>query len=182
MLLSKQKKISLVISTALGLLLVAFLKYTLSSNNPSIVPFDKERDSAFVLDMFNKNWYWLIENPEFSGTFYLDHMSPTRKPEDFGKENIRIMYVHGEPVGFVSYYKKSFYEGFLHFLLIDETYRGKGYAEKLMKYAIKELRAMNSQVIRLVTRVNNKPARKLYDKLGFKHYKTEEGFVYYELY
>lgn len=168
-------------STCLGVIAVLVIKSLFFHAAIEIIPYKAERDSQYILDMFHKNWYWLIENPEFRGEFYLEHMSPTRKPEDFGKEIIRMLYVDDKPAGFVTYYKENFYVGKIHFLLIAEEYRGRHFSDMLMRYAIDALKKMNAQVIRLVTRVNNKPARKLYEKFGFKVQTIEHGFVYYEL-
>ena len=86
----------------------------------------------------------------------------------------------GKPVGFVSYNKPKFYEGFVHFLTVDEKERGKGYGLKLLKYAVDDLARTGASLIRLVTRVENYPAQKIYKTLGFKEIKRDERFVDFE--
>lgn len=181
MVISKKNRSLLIAALIVGAAITILFLYPQGSSKPVIKKFNENKDAEFIADMFNKNWYWLIENPNFSVDNLLYKMSPTNNPEDFGKEHIDVLYVKNEPVGFVTYHKKNFYEGFLHFLLVDEQQRGKGYAEMLMKHAIDKLKQMGSKVIRLVTRSSNKAAQKLYDKLGFIKYNEQNNFVYYEL-
>jgi ribosomal protein S18 acetylase RimI-like enzyme len=145
--------------------------------------FDDSRDRHFILDMFKKNWYWLVENPDFSPDFMMDHMSPDKKPEHFGKEYIKILFKDGEPLGFITYNKERFYKGYIHFLLVDEKHRGKRYAEKMMHYALNDLFSKGAQKVWLNTRESNKAARELYERLGFKYFYPYDipGFVFFEI-
>src|SRR3990167_1959367 len=153
------------------------------SNGVEIKNFDDSRDRQFILDMFQKNWYWLVENPDFSPEFMMDHMSPNKKPESFGKEQIKVLFKDSQPIGFATYNKEKFYKGYVHFLLIDEKYRGKRYAEQLMRYALNDLFSQGIEKVWLNTRENNKAARTLYERLGFKYFKPYEapGFVFFEI-
>lgn len=143
-----------------------------------IKKFIKERDTQFILDWFEKDLYWLTNNPDFSPQYMIDHMSPKKEPEYFGKQNIVMVYDKSMPVGFGAYYMKNFYEGMVHFVYIDKAYRGKGYSKLLTQYMIDQLIKMGAKSVKLYTRVNNIPARALYKKLGFKESEPDDqGFI-----
>lgn len=148
-----------------------------------ISSFENSRDRQFILDMFKKNWYWLVENPDFSPEFMMDKMSPDKKPENFGKEQIKVLYKDGEPVAFITYNKEKFYKGFIHFVLVDEKHRGKKYAQELIDYALKDLFSQGVNMVWLLTREGNKSARALYERMGFKYFHPYDipGFVFFEM-
>jgi ribosomal protein S18 acetylase RimI-like enzyme len=169
-------KIGLVLLT-IGLI-VSFFYYQKSSSDFQIKKFNKNRDTQLILDWFEKDLYWLTNNPEFSPQFMIDHMSPKPDPAYFGKQNIVIVYEKDTPVGFGAYYMKNFYEGMVHFVYIDKHYRRKGYSAKLTQYMIDQLIKMGAKFIKLYTRANNMPARALYKKLGFNESEPDDqGFV-----
>ena len=72
--------------------------------------------------------------------------------------------------------------GFLLFLAVNPEFRGKqkGYAEKLLKYALGEMKMMGAEYVQLCTRVNNLPARGLYRRVGFHEISEDDGFVYFQ--
>lgn len=159
-------------------LIIASFYYQKTVSDFQIKKFNKVRDNQLILDWFEKDLYWLTNNPEFSPQFMIDHMSPKKDPAFFGKQNIVIVYEKDTPVGFGAYYMKSFYEGMVHFVYIDKNYRRKGYSAKLTQYMIDQLLKMGAKFIKLYTRVNNMPARALYKKLGFKESEPDDqGFV-----
>ena len=144
--------------------------------------FVDSRDRQFILDMFQKYWYWLVENPNFSPEFMMDHLSPDKKSENFGKEIIKVLYVNGEPAGFTTYNKQTFYKGYYHFLLMDEKFRGHRYADKLVRYALDDL--FNNQGVEkvwLAVRDNNKSAKSVYNRIGFKEATKIDGFEKLEI-
>ena len=78
-------------------------------------------------------------------------------------------------VGFCIYYlKPSFsFKGFkkqavISSIAIEKGSRGKGLAEKILTHTIEEMKINNIQSILLYVNVNNLPARKLYEKIGFQ--------------
>ncbi len=64
-----------------------------------------------------------------------------------------------------------FEEGELQNIAVLPEERGKGYGDRLLKAAIKEIKAGGGESLRLEVREGNIPARKLYLKNGF----SEEG-------
>ena len=142
------------------------------------------RDRQMILDIFAQDWYWLVagDRNSFSPERMLDTKSPNKNPEYQGVEHVKVYLVAGQPVGFVAFYKKKFYEGFLHLLGLQATARGKGYATQLMRTALDALFADPAiMYIKLVTRMNNTAAIKVYERLGFKRAELDGDFVYFRL-
>jgi ribosomal protein S18 acetylase RimI-like enzyme len=147
-----------------------------------ISPYDEARDTQEILDIFKENWYWLISSPDYSPEFMLSQRAPNnREPEYFGKLKIDVLRDHGKLVGFVTYYLKNPFEGWILFLAVKEEYRGKGYAKALMKHALNQLKKMGALKAHLLTRINNTNAQSLYRSLGFTTmFEDDEGFIYFE--
>jgi ribosomal protein S18 acetylase RimI-like enzyme len=145
-----------------------------------IYDYNEQRDTSFILDIFQKDWYWLVaEGSDFSPEFMLHYQMSPEGP-DIGKEIIKVMYKGNDPVGFVTYRKKKFSIGDIHFLAVKEEFRSKGYGFSLLKYAIKDLLSRGCRMITLATRTNNYSGQKIYKKAGFKETQRTDGFVYFE--
>jgi ribosomal protein S18 acetylase RimI-like enzyme len=171
---------------ALGLLAAALgvggWYYYTAQQNQGIYDYSAATDRAFILDLFKKDWYWLISDysPDYSPEHMLDAHAPSKEPEYTGSLIIKTYRVDNKPIGFVSYYPKELFEGYILFLAIGKEYRAKGLARKLMQYAIDDLKKKGMRVIRLITRVDNVRGRKLYTGLGFKQVWTDGAYVKYE--
>ena len=182
--IKKNKKILLIIGLvfiSLFSLLIfkKFYKYN------GVYDYNKSRDKSLILNSFDKDWYWLVAGDRaksiFSPEVMLDTNSPNKKPIYKNKQNIKTLLINNKPVGFICYYKKSFYEGFIHILSVFSKYRGNGYSEKLVKYAMKDLFKQGVLYISLVTRTNNKASVGLYKKLGFIVDSQDNDYVYFEM-
>lgn len=57
---------------------------------------------------------------------------------------------------------------FIRGLAVVGEYRGKGYADELLEYSVKFLLKKNISVINLLVKKENKIAKNLYKKFGFK--------------
>ena len=53
-------------------------------------------------------------------------------------------------------------------IVIDRNFRGKGFAEKLLKKSIEEMKLNGISFILLYVNINNQPAIRLYEKFGFQ--------------
>jgi ribosomal protein S18 acetylase RimI-like enzyme len=108
-----------------------------------------------------------------------------------------------EPIGFLKTLKPNTCEGlfkrvqsyksyvdtvesvYISSVFIHPDYRGKGYGNKIMEFALKLIKIdfayyakTNALKVILEVRKNNDPARKLYDKLSFKNIgKTKEAYL-----
>ncbi len=180
--LNRRKIIGITVITALVLgILTLFLFKT--ETNKEIRDFDKSKDIEFIQNAFKRDYYWLVENPEFSLDFLIEKMSPNKDPEYFGKLNFKILQKDNKQIGFTTYFKKKFYEGKIQFVYVDPEFRGKGYAKKLTRYAIEDLFKKGAEIVKLDTRTTNEPAIKVYQGLGFKEtYRIEpQGIVSFEI-
>jgi ribosomal protein S18 acetylase RimI-like enzyme len=149
-----------------------------------IVEFKYSEHGAFVNRVFEENRYWLLG--EGLEDYSLDHLLIKRvsniTPDQYALEDIKIMLHNGTPVGFVTYSKTKFWQGKVRLLGVDEKYRGKGYGQELLNYAVKDLISQGCTNIFLVTRTTNYPAQKIYRKVGFKETGESDGFVRFDYY
>lgn len=178
---TKYKKLALF--AVITALVVAIAVYVFLPRCEGIVPYKPSRDRVALLKLFADNWYWLVpESSTFSAERFLTKSASYEETDPLDPDVSKIMvYCHnGQPIGFVAYDKQSFYKGRLRFIVLDEKYRGKGYSEKLMKYAMNDLKKMGSTVVDLITRTNNQSAQKLYKRLDFRSYWQDDGFIRFE--
>ena len=152
-----------------------------------IYDFNESRDADAVHKIFKDDWYWL-SNREYDVQnidFVLKTHSPNEyEPRYYGKMDIKVLREDDTVIGFITYYMVNFYEGKILFLAINPDFRGKRYGEPLLKYAINDFfNNRGASVVRLVTRVDNAPARKLYTRIGFQEtgIDEEDGFVHFAI-
>jgi ribosomal protein S18 acetylase RimI-like enzyme len=175
------KKIALI--AMFSIVIIGLSAYFFTRTCEGIVPYKPSRDKEFLLKLFADNWYWLVpEHSKFSAERFLTKSASYSENAPLDPDSSKIMvYCHEDkPIGFVAYDKQSFYKGRLRFIAIDERYRGKGYSEKLMNYALEDMKKMGSTVVQLLTRINNEAAQKLYKRLNFKLLWEGNGFVRFE--
>ena len=132
------------------------------------------------LDIFKRDWHWLVASETYSPEFMLKYRAPTQQLESIGRLKIRVLRNRNNFIGFVAYYMKSPIQGFVLFLDVNPEFRGRGYSDKLLQYALKELLHMGAYSARLVTRTTNYSAQKLYKRNGFSEVERENGFIYFE--
>jgi ribosomal protein S18 acetylase RimI-like enzyme len=149
---------------------------------PGITPYSSYRDRAAILSLFDKNWYWLVSEYSlgFSPEYMLDNAASSQSPEHVGNLSLHVYRADNKTVGFLATYLKSPLRGYILFLVVDDAYRGKGYARALMNFGLKNLSQKGVHTIELVTRVSNTAARSLYESSGFVENWRDGGFVHYE--
>lgn len=176
---SRLKVISILVSVLLG----SSVSYYFAQPSSSVKDFDFNRDKNFIEQRFDSDWYWLTaftrEQTDPVKQFEL-HAVSLQDPASYGKLIIKVLYNKSEPAGFVAYYLKSFYEGVILFLDVDDKFRRQHLGERLLRYAFDDLYSKGVQVIRLVTRVDNLKAQGLYNRIGFKENHRDDKFVYFE--
>lgn len=155
-------------------ILTTGLVYKFYKEKSPITDFVYSRDAESILKIFDKDWYWLVlsSRDEYSPDFTLKNKTPDKDAANFGTLNIKVMREKDKLAGFTAYFKQKFYEGYILYVSVDSDFRGKGYGEKLTKYAVNALFEDGCSVVKLVTRVDNVRSRALYKKLGFQ----ENGF------
>ncbi len=134
----------------------------------------------FVKKQFRDEWEWLISSPDYS----IDDMLETKSPNNYepnyrGKLLTRVYYEGGAPVGFAAYYMLNPLAGDILFIVVDKEHRGHHYAEKMVHCACDELKSLGAKIVKLATRIDNKPARHIYEKIGFKLTNTSPTHAYY---
>lgn len=142
-----------------------------------IYAYEEQRDFPAMLDLFERNLYWLTPYPDSSNfKFYMKYKTHSYNPLDFGKMKIKVLRERNQLVGFITYYMDTPTIGDILFLVVDEQFRGKRYGQKLLEYAINDLVSMGAQTIELVTRPENKAGHKLYERVGF--YETGRNHIH----
>jgi ribosomal protein S18 acetylase RimI-like enzyme len=155
-----------------------------------IYDFNPARDTQPIMDIFNKNWYWLLASEESSPAFMIKNRTHDTNPMHFGSLHIKVLRENNSPyfakaskgrlAGFTAYYMENPQQGRILFLAVDHDFRGKGYGKMLASYAMNELFKMGATHLALWTRVSNLPAQRIYKELGFKEVFDENGYVFFE--
>lgn len=171
----------LLLATLLFSGLGASLWYYTSHHSQGIYAYEPTVDRAFIIDLFKNDWYWLISDYS-SKDYSVEHMLDNRasSKEHSGDLIIKTYRVAGKPVGFMAYYPKELFEGYILFLAVDKKHRSKGYARKMLTYAINDFKKQGIRVVRLITRTDNLPGQKLYKNMGFKQIWTDGAYVKFE--
>ncbi|HLE76268.1 MAG TPA: GNAT family N-acetyltransferase [Candidatus Babeliales bacterium] len=150
---------------------------------PQILEFDIARDGKGIMAIFDRDWDWLIPGSRdtFSPELMMAYRAPQQNPLYAGRLKIKVMRDGDALIGFVAWYMKSPEVGFLNFLDINPEYRGKGYAEKLLRYGMDQMFKAGAKKLEMVTWPHNVRSRALYDRVGWK-VKRIDGQVHYEYY
>ena len=176
-----KKKIILCISIALTLGLGTFIYFQRTTEQGPIYTFDAQRDTQEIMDIFHKDWYWLLASDESSPAFMLKHRTYDTNPAHFGLMHIKVLRDDtAKLAGFTTYYMETKTQGRILFVAVGRDFRGKGYGKILTQKAMEELFKMGADHICLWTRVSNLPAQKIYKGLGFVEKSEEYGFLFFE--
>jgi len=144
-----------------------------------IYEFDEQRDTQDILNLFKTDYYWLVEG-EYDAAAMLKYRAPNGSPYKKGQMHIKVLRHNNEFVGFAAYYKKLGSDWSFNFIALDSKFRGKGFAQQLMRYAIDDMKRLGAKKITLVTRTTNTSAQKLYGRIGFVETYRNVGYVYFE--
>jgi ribosomal protein S18 acetylase RimI-like enzyme len=147
---------------------------------------DDERDISDVEKNFQDNFYWLTTRETYDvRAMLLRRTSDFTDPKYNNNMSIFIMrdQVTDACIGFVTFFRLSFYKGQVLFLSINSNFRGKGYGQRLIEYALGKMKEMGMVKATLFTRLDNSSARRLYERIGFKE-SSRVGNVglYYDIY
>ncbi|WP_135506340.1 GNAT family N-acetyltransferase [Roseovarius aestuariivivens] len=100
--------------------------------------------------------------------------------------DVLVAYLKGMPAGTVAIYRMGPDNCELKSMFVAEKFRGAGVARALCEKVIELAKDQGYRSIRLTTGIRQKPARRLYEGLGFKIVKPwdtdpPEGYDYFEL-
>lgn len=156
--------------------------FFLRQTGPQIMEFDINRDGKGIMAIFDRDWDWLIPGGRetFSPELMMAYRAPQQNPLYAGRLKIKVMRDGDKFIGFVAWYMKSADVGFLNFLDVNPEYRGKGYAETLLRYGMDQMLKAGAKKIEMVTWPHNERARKLYDRVGWRAKGIEGRQIHYE--
>lgn len=147
---------------------------------------DDERDIRDVEQTFQDDFYWLTTRDSYDVRAML-----TRRTSEFAdpavNNNMSIYIMRDKAtdlfIGFVTFFRLSFYKGQILFVSVNKAFQGKGYGQKLTEFALDKMKKMGMLKATLFTRLDNTKARKLYERVGFKE-SSRAGDVglYYDIY
>lgn len=149
-------------------------------NQPFLTPYNAITDREEIIDLFEKERYWLTATPGYSVEHMLDTKSPSEQQPSFkGALNLFTARINGVFAGFCAYYFKRKDLGQILFIAVDPIFRGKGYAKKMVQFCLHEIKQKGAPYAMILTRVDNIPAQKAYEGVGFTESYRDESFVYY---
>lgn len=155
--------------------------YVQTTQCTMIQDFNEARDLPEILKAFERDRYWLTANPDSRPDILFKERTPNvYKPHLYGTLNIKVLWEQDKFVGFVTYYKKNFYEGKILFIDVNPGFRGKRYGQKLLEYAFDDFKSQGIKVVGLVTRPSNHRAIKLYKRIGFVQTKIDDTYVWFK--
>jgi dTDP-4-amino-4,6-dideoxy-D-galactose acyltransferase len=93
--------------------------------------------------------------------------------------DIIIILIENKIVGFATLNKKSAQLADIGLVAVDEKYRGRGIAKELIHRTIFKAKKLGFKEIQVITQNENKPARKLYEAIGFNSIKTTNIYHYW---
>ena len=141
-----------------------------------IYEFYPVRDTQSIVEVFEKNRKYIVDDDDYLPDFMLKHRTPDNDPKHFGTLKIKVLREGSKLAGFVAYHMKNSQEGVVLFLAVDHCFRGKRYGHALMLCAINDLFLMGARSVCLWVLTDNIPARRVYKELGFveKYYDDEK--------
>jgi ribosomal protein S18 acetylase RimI-like enzyme len=168
------------LAVAFCFLLSGLTYYYHSSSASGIYDINVARDSEFIHKIFAQDLYWLTTQSSHDTDYMLTHKASSKNPQHTGNLTIKVAYEGTNPVGFIAYYKKNFYTGYILFIDVINAFRAQGWGKRLLDYGVKDLLTHGCTKIQLVTRTSNTAAQKLYSSYGFKETNRDEEFVNFE--
>ena len=172
----------LVFSSLLMCGLIGFGLWFFAGDKSPIMEFDDARDTKDLLDLFARERYWLVADDDYSPEYMIKYRAPNPELMYRGRLHIKVCRVNGAFVGFTTYYMKTPELGQLLFLAVNPEFRGRtkgGYAQKLLRHGLDELKKMGAHKVLLYTRTDNMPGQGLYNRVGFYEISRDDGFIQY---
>jgi GNAT superfamily N-acetyltransferase len=119
-----------------------------------------DHDFEYCRRLYFDEMRWIIEELRLDRT-----AQETSFRQEWNSTQVRIIVLDGSDVGWVQTIRKDD-ELFVAQMFVDGRFQRKGIGTKVMKRLISEATAFNLAVRLNVVRIN--PARRLYERLGFR--------------
>ncbi len=174
------------ISIVLGVLVVGALAGTSVwyywQHTPHLYEFELVRDKKDILDVFDRDWYWLIpgDRDSFSPELMMQYKAPQQNIMWAGRLSIKVLRKEDQFIGFVAYFMKTTEHGFLNFVDVHPDFRGKAYAHQMAQAAVNDMIARGAKKLTGITRPSNVRSRAMFKRLGFTEVREDETFVFME--
>lgn len=165
--IKKRHIVLLTLLSALTIVSIIYFQDDADGKTAVIRPYQPEKDFNTLVKIMNDNRFLLTERTGFYPEKILMNQAPTDEPEKKGLVKIDVIETDDTTAGFIAYYKKSREHGFIWLLAVGKEFRGRGLGEKLLAHALLNLKRQGATYATLATRLINKPALKLYTKMGF---------------
>lgn len=178
--LSFQKKLIFLAAMVIALCGGVVFYYHYMTESGPIYDFNPARDTQEIMDIFHKDWYWLLASEASSPAFMIKYRTHDANPAHFGSLYIRVLRQKGKLAGFTAYFMESATEGRLLFLAVGRDFRGHGYGKILAHDAMQQLFNRGATHITLWTRVSNLPAQNIYRGIGFREKIEENDYLLFE--
>lgn len=167
--------VSLIIACIVGVWL-----YSTSYERGPIFTFNQKRDLEQMVQLFEKNRSWLTYQRYSDPAFLFINKTPSyRDPRFMGAMEVKVMRDGKDLIGYTTYYVDEENKGKILFVVVDEKYRGKRYAQQLIEYALQDFKKRGLKYAYLVTRLDNFSAQKAYTRMGFFETERDDTYVTY---
>lgn len=133
----------------------------------------KQNDISFILELKELGMKWYIEKI-YGWNIEIQKEKTKREIEKF-KDTMKIIVVDNQDIGVTNFFED---EGKYHvgLIIVHPDYQGKGIATKIIKDYIYITREEKKEILIKTYKYN--PAKKLYEKLGFKQYDEDDTHAY----
>jgi len=140
----------------------AFNGLAITSVKTNICDFNPERDTQPIINIFNDNRDFLVEEEDAS-----QYECFLKKCHEHPFCTIKILRENEELAGYIFYHKHE-HQGLILGLAVAHEFRRKGYGKLLTSTALEELYNKDIDHIALICHSDSTPALNLYEKMGFK--------------
>lgn len=133
-------------------------------------------DCDFILNLKELGMKWYIE--KIYGWDTDIQREKTKHEIENHKNDMRIIKIDNNDIGVTTFYEEN-NEYVVGLIIVHPDYRGKGVATNIIKKYI-DIAKKNNKNIKIKTYKFN-PAKKLYERLGFKIYNEDDTHVYLKI-
>jgi ribosomal protein S18 acetylase RimI-like enzyme len=142
--------------------------------------FNPSRDLKQMVDLFEKNREWMTYQKYSDPAFLFVNKTPSyRDPRLMGRMETQVLRDGPDLIGYACYYIDLEGNGKILFVVVDEKYRGKRYAQQLVNLAFDYFRNHKVPYVYLATRLDNTRARSAYMRMGFFETERDDTYITY---
>ena len=133
----------------------------------------KQDDVSFILELKELGMKWYIEKI-YGWNIEIQKEKTKREIEKF-IDTMKIIVVDNQDIGVTNFFedKGKYHVGLI---IVHPDYQGKGIATKIINDYIDIAKKEQKEILIKTYKCN--PAKKLYEKLGFKQYDEDDTHVY----